>query len=94
MKFKELRNYNCIVLNFESNTRLPKAAKGMSDYLIIAKKHIYFIERKSKGDRYSSEQINFRNAVENLNNKSIKYILWNGEQPQENSIIDKILQEN
>lgn len=74
-QFAKLRNFGYRVYCFNSKTALPQAIKGFSDYVIMSKSKMIFIEVKLKGDRFSDEQKQFSIDVSSIGtlNKGIYY---------------------
>jgi hypothetical protein len=73
-----LKKFGWIIKNFNSRNKMSKGAVGFVDYLIVNKKYkkIIFVECKIGNDKFSDEQIEFRDAITaiSLEGRHICYI--------------------
>jgi len=64
--FANLRKFGYMVMNFNSRQKLPAGIKGFTDFMIVGKGHIFFIEVKIGKDTFSSEQLEFQSGIKRV----------------------------
>lgn len=90
-----LRDFGYIVLTFQNNKMGRSGIKGMTDYFIVGKSRMYFIEGKFGSDRLSNSQIELMHEIQKIESstgKIVRHLLAN-----ENNvygIVEAILNDN
>lgn len=92
--FGKLRKFGYKVFNFNSRKAFFQGLTGMTDFIIIGKGKIFFVELKIGKDKYSEIQIEIKKEILNVSDRNPFIFYLTATDLNYTEIVSDIMQEN